>query len=805
MAKSYLLNPRFHGAAILAIWIAGCSSQFGQQFQDGLAAISGKGGTIARSDQLEETARRAAALRPSQPAPAWETVFPKEAPDFIRFIDEERVLVGAVEVEAYLGVPSFKNVYLYDAREGKTLWQSERPDLVRGQYTVVTTQPLIVIAGSNASATTLLGIDAASGARRWRQDFKTTVAYAVPTDGDRIAVAAREGGALRVTAYALDSGAAVWSRDVPSLQGTGQPRLVSDEQDVYVIGTQLKRVRGSDGAEAWSADPQELADQHAGVAIYPQGLLVWSAKSMALLDRGTGKARWRNAVRHGGIKVIGSYDGQLYRVVTPDIANIVSSPTASDSVEALNLATGTVRWSRGVEGTIVSSLAVDADRVMFAVEDAVWALRARDGQVAYQQRLPATFVEGSPSEFDPPGQPDILEPHGGTLLLSRESAGLLALSLQDGRIAWVQNNNPFPYSQPLRFAMLTAGLAQIGVTRPAAGWAPAYSAAGPNAQLQAHQNRMENLDRMGREASERARVLGSQPGARLDPGRRDAIKAELGTARLAADMRLAETQNQIRSERTQANIQANLELANSLVGLSSAVEVGLKRAAEAGLISRLQLELASADGLHRAAFQSRYHVRPYREHVHQKARGVTLVDVENGRRTDLVFSPTVDAVIAYGLDLPHAAISPSGNRMVVVGVGLRPERYEAYVKGKIRMPRPSLMAYDLASLRYRDPDAQAAGPAQTVDGFSELVAAARKGNTLKVRRLLDRGVDPNPKQVTRFAPIIVAAENGYQDVVALLVKHGANVNYAIGSRSALDFAKDPAVRKILLDAGAKPK
>lgn len=146
MAQPYPFYLRCCGATMLVAGIAGCSTEMSQQFEDGIAAMRGQGGTIARSDQLEETAKRAAALAPSQPAPAWETVFSEEAPDFIRFIDEDRVLIGTVEVGAYLGVPSFKSIHLYDVRQGKKLWESERPDLIRGQYTVVTTRPLIVVA-----------------------------------------------------------------------------------------------------------------------------------------------------------------------------------------------------------------------------------------------------------------------------------------------------------------------------------------------------------------------------------------------------------------------------------------------------------------------------------------------------------------------------------------------------------------------------------------------------------------------------------------------------------------------------------
>src|SRR3990170_4770268 len=89
-------------AVALLPYLTSCSTQFGQQFEDGIAAMTGKGGTIARADNFDDTVKVAAGLAPAQPKTAWETVFPEEAPDFMQFIDEHRLLIGAVEVGAYL-------------------------------------------------------------------------------------------------------------------------------------------------------------------------------------------------------------------------------------------------------------------------------------------------------------------------------------------------------------------------------------------------------------------------------------------------------------------------------------------------------------------------------------------------------------------------------------------------------------------------------------------------------------------------------------------------------------------------------
>ena len=778
-------------AVALLPYLTSCSTQFGQQFEDGIAAMTGKGGTIARADNFDDTVKVAAGLAPAQPKTAWETVFPEEAPDFMQFIDEHRLLIGAVEVGAYLGVPSFKKVLLYDSRTGKKLWEADRPDLVRGQYTVAASEPAVVLFGATAAAAVLIGIDRDSGARRWRHEFKPPVSYALPAQGDQIVVLAAEPAGMRVTAVNLGSGATAWQQSLSRRTGGGAPRLAADDQDVYVLDGSLRKLRGADGTQLWNVELPELGGDSGMVAAQAEGMLVWNERSVAFVDAQSGAVRWRNPVAHGGVKLVGMHEGRVYRVVTPDIKQILSAPVASDTVEALDARTGAVRWARVVEGTLVSGLAFGTDAVFFSTEESVYALRARDGEALSRVPLPAAFREKSPTEFNPNGQPDLVFAQANTLYVSRESAGVAAFSLPELRARWVQGNDAFPYARPARHGLLSASLAMHQIPAPSTpAFQPSYASARPSPQLQAHQQRMQGLERM----------------------RTDALKRkDYRTASEVSGMKAAELQGRIgemQAEFRRQRMEANLALAESIIsGLTPAIEGALKAAAQGGLVSRLLLELESSNALQRNAFQNRFHVRPFRDAVNRKARGVTLVNLETGRRSDLVFSPTVEAMIAYGVDLPHVAISPDGERLIAIGVGLRTERYQPYVKFKVRMPRPSVLAYDIASLRFVERnaaiEAATSDQGKPPDAFAELVAAARRGNVLKVRRLLDRGVDPNPKQRTRFAPLIVAAENGFADVVALLVNRGADVNYAFGNRSTVDFAKDPEVRRILLQAGAR--
>ena len=68
-----------------------------------------------------------------------------------------------------------------------------------------------------------------------------------------------------------------------------------------------------------------------------------------------------------------------------------------------------------------------------------------------------------------------------------------------------------------------------------------------------------------------------------------------------------------------------------------------------------------------------------------------------------------------------------------------------------------------------------------------LRAPTQQNDLAKVRELLEEGEDANQADSFAMAPICYAAQNGYKEMVRLLLEHGAspNVENKVGSRDTV--------------------
>ena len=83
-----------------------------------------------------------------------------------------------------------------------------------------------------------------------------------------------------------------------------------------------------------------------------------------------------------------------------------------------------------------------------------------------------------------------------------------------------------------------------------------------------------------------------------------------------------------------------------------------------------------------------------------------------------------------------------------------------------------------------------------------LIQASFRCHLDVVQELLERGADVNAENDKGYAALALAASNGNLGVVQALLSHGANVNAKTSGKTALTLAKETEIKVLLKQAGA---
>jgi len=594
----------------LLLFTQGCTT-----LSDGVAAISGKGGTIERYNEMEVYEAAANSLASGQPRPL------------------------SIGVE---------------------LWRSERPSLMKshGRYSVLTGQPNIVMVSRDSDSTNIFLIDIDTGARLWQANYQGDAELALLPD--RLIVATMKNGRLEVEARALDSATRLWSNVLQdtNAQDIATPlSLMVLQESVYVLAGDLFRLSVQSGQIDWQA--MDVASDEGNRNLVPAdgGLLLWNSSGLTFIRDADGRVLWDE-------KFAAANALKLVSPVGDRVIAVMRQPKAFDQVSSYELDSGRQQWKVGAGGLVASVLLRDSSNIVYSVDDALMTMRVVDGERIRQTQFPRSFIQAAPVRDVEYMQPDIISHRLGKTLVARDLFGILAIDDQTGDVIWshqqpttgVASN---PYIASNRYKQLKLSLVNNGVSLEDTSNYSANSWVNYTQQtLQVNKSHWQGI--------------------------LDDPSSQLWERSAATDMMIFSEQMAVASG-----------LLNASVAMASTIDAYLKKAGIEGMVSRFQEQMAAGVDMQLAGLKGGYYVRSYFTSTGD-AKGVMIVDLSNGRRADILTGPNLAPIWNYGLDLPTLAID--GGHLMLVDINLYPDTWRDYVKNKFRVPRPSLLSYDLEPL-----------------------------------------------------------------------------------------------------------
>ncbi len=688
---------------------------------------------------------------------------------------------------------------------GPVAWESEMD--VEAADLVVFLDPDRVLVGTVA-VTSKIGVpehgpvhllDARSGRRLWStpRSAMPSGQYSLLATKPLLVLSGRDDRVIETFGLDPTTGSKLWTDRAPlpaEVQAVGGSLLVLSEQK----GT-LRCIDLASGTETWKQVlPAEVLIPGVSLAAFGNMAFVIGAR-VAAYNISDGQKRWmvdRTGHSYGatplsiasglvlwgpqGIALVDKANGNVrwehpsadqqtiqdVQALGGSLYIVSDGPAmADDIIEVLDEASGKPRWSKPLKDEVAGPPILHGDLVCLTGDSAILALRKANGAQVFRTAFSPAFRAGRPSASLLLGMPDQLVVRNKTLVVWRERVGLQAFSLTNGSALWTQTS----YGDAPEFTADGAALL-IKMTKETL-----------NAQQRAYDKRMGALNN---------EIKGLQ---------RQSEDAKTRQGSYVAD-------------------------AFSMAAVSRVWREARRQAAAQGLAQRFILLADAVLRRPTSAIQGRYFIDPFI--AKGVGRGVTVVDLDRGLRSDFLYSPLVVPLLDYSVDLLVFTFDPEQTRLMAVGVGFVSERHKPINKWGFRLPQPSLFAFDVEKLRFEARNVMREKAVSSYDailtqklgsGPEALTNAAAGGLVTQVAMLLDAGADPNSLYPAGGQTSLhLAAFNGHLRVVELLIKRGADVNrrdkngktpldYALmqtGESSAV-LARRQAIADILRAAGGR--
>jgi len=231
-------------------------------------------------------------------------------------------------------------VYALDAESGDEEWTFTADEAVE---TAVAVGESRVFCASNAG--TVYAVNRESGEEDWRLEHEVAVTWS-PLVTDGVVV----GGANGVFAADAESGEVLWRRFAPL---SSSPPAVADGTVFVQDSDELWALDADSGEDLWS---QSLQDNHGAAPSVADGVVVVPNSEGPLygFDASTGEKLWTVPISGTLSEPASIADGTVY-------AGTWSPPM---ELYAVDLQSGDVEWSQGVDGSVVSAPVPAGDELL---------------------------------------------------------------------------------------------------------------------------------------------------------------------------------------------------------------------------------------------------------------------------------------------------------------------------------------------------------------------------------------------------------------------------------------------------------
>lgn len=694
----------------------------------------------------------------------WDFKLNKQGVDIIKYVSDDRVLVGLFGEEGAFWNPYTTSYMMINPQDGEILWSQIRTGNAGNEYLLLV-DPVILVKSSNTY--TGMGyyyaMDPEKGNVLWTVEFKSNRTTSSFNEQAREIVVIRSSKEeLDVTAFSIHNGEQTWNAKIPDFEKEKGvfPTVVNAGEHLLVIGSQMLSISLNDHKTAWKKDiPLEL-DEGLDIQFDGELVLLHNGEEIHAIDPASGDVKWSYGSPGIEIELIGMVKDGRY-VISKD----------ADSRYQMDLLDnqGKKKWESKFTDKLNSSIYYHQNRFYFTTNSQLIAMDM-EGKILYQSDLPGTLHYFSIL-------PDALHLSGDKLFVGSET-GLASFDLQTGRqlnYFFVEGSEPYTtYFLSAKLQSFLFGLTerkgQINkMVKDGALYIPDDKRYYTNIQYELIQK--PGLSRKRMEQNRKSYMMNYQMASASG-----AYTSDFSHLIVSPGLNYTFTEQMQSATR---NAMAGAQLVHSSLAIGAA---GIADRVSAYTTTNNMRFLKAIHNFDQV-FHEQYFIRPYFKDGWKMA----VFNLGTGKRADIFITPDDDYLRINAANLPTYFFTQDGNLMVK-GIYKDKSKHTFYNQAgtqagvnpgmlglppKKDMPYPAMMCIDFAGLEFDTPDA--ALPEIKPSGFTDkehdLVIGIMMWDDDKVDEALKNGANPDVKDEFGITPLMYSAAIANVKIAKSILKY----------------------------------
>jgi len=588
-------------------------------------------------------------LEKSSPAVEWSTIQHAPEMDMIAYISDDRVLVGLIDIEQrYRNAIAFSPIngpyVLFDAKDGKQIWEIPRKKSLSVSYAVVSVKPNFLIAEYKSESTEFLSYDLATGKKVWEKKMPGKVLYAV--DEKRgVLIAASPEGAKGISLLEINSGQEKWR--INELPVDALSDIWIDDDLAVLSGKGLCALSVHDAKILWRAVPEDMKNIRLISKVNSGYIVNEKSNSLSMLSR-EGKKLWETKLDGWFVEAVMYGDNIIARTDWKDNTSLIYSMAPKD---------GRVNWKQATAKAVQSAIKVIDGGVVFTTSDSLELHSLKDGSLLKNTQLAGDgYKKERLSDYV-----FLFKDH---FVVASEYV-VSAYDRKTMKADWSLNipSAEYLFSDTTRWKRVFSKPSGVDDSK-----ASDYSA-----EILAQSKRTD----------EAIRGLSRKFDDYIEKG-------DIESARV--------TVAQIEMEQSFARLQTTMNLHfmawEGMFSVATRVQEGADKAAYDRALAAERL----SPKIHLKSIQGKYYVRPI---LWERGAGLIVVNMENGEWTEIPTNgPEGDLSKEHYLNIRMSAVSGDGKKLVTKGTGLDHEKWELDERHLHRSVHRSIIKYDMDTAKF---------------------------------------------------------------------------------------------------------